>query len=77
MLLWYLTFESVDEILKCDQITIIEQYFPVLFFIEPLLRLFQLLRAWMKLLSETFGPFYLFVACCIGFVFWLENEEKG
>ena len=28
-----LTFESVDEILKCDHLNEIEQYFPVLLFI--------------------------------------------
>ena len=30
-----LTFESVDEILKCDQMKATEQYFPVVLFILP------------------------------------------
>ena len=30
-----LTFESVDEILKCDQMKATEQYFPMVLFIMP------------------------------------------
>ena len=43
-----LSFESVDEILKCDQIKSIEQYFPVVLFLFQFLpsRKFQEMIFW-------------------------------